>query len=128
MNLSSVMEFDHVIAVSDSGTVTDASGVYAPELEQEYVWTTDIWSCDGEPTVSDGWTLLTGYTQQYGLANSAVMHSSEYIGGALERDILSTPGYYVALVIPSAEQMGYSDDDDTAPGWVVAFKPLTEDN
>ena len=128
MNLSSVMEFDHVIAESDSGTVTDASGVYAPEVQQDYVWTTDMWSYTGEPTVSDGWTLLTGYTGQYASANSAHMHSSEYIGGALERDILSEPGYYVALLVPSAEAMGYSDSDDDVTDWVVAFKPLTEDN
>lgn len=48
------------------------------------------------------------------------MHNSEYIGGGMERDILSTPGYYVALVcyyFPEEE-----GGDMESEGWAVAYR------
>lgn len=41
------------------------------------------------------------------------MHTSEYIGGGLARDILAQPGYYVALV-------EYPSDGGEPDGWAVA--------
>lgn len=101
MKLNDVMEFDHVVTVHDDGTVTDGpAGVYAPEL------------FDGE--VGSGWELLDGYSGQYRYSGP-IMHASEYIGGDMERDILDTPGAYVALV-------DYPSDGDEPEGWAVARK------
>jgi hypothetical protein len=94
-----IMNFDHVVRVHDDGTVTDEPHAYAPEL------------CDGE-IVGTGWTLLDGYSGQYGYAGP-IMHASEYIGGGMARDILATPGVYVALV-------DYPSDDSEPDGWAVA--------
>lgn len=102
MKLNDVMEFDHVVTVHDDGTVTDGpAGVYAPELS------------DGELT-DPRWELLNGYSGQY-CYSGPIMHASEYIGGGMERDILDTPGVYVALV-------DYPSDDSEPEGWAVARK------
>lgn len=104
-NLSDVMEFDHVIQVHEDGSVTDGvPDVWAPSLYDD--------------EVDDArWTLMRGYTGQYGYSGP-IMHSSEYIGGLMADDILSTPGYYVALVNYN------SDDDEGEPeGWAVAYRP-----
>lgn len=43
--------------------------------------------------------------------------------GGLERDILATPGYYVALV---AETYPEDDDSESEPiGWAVAYREVT---
>jgi len=100
--LNDVMGFDHVIVIGEGGTVADAQGIYAPELH------------DGE--VSPGWTLLNGYSGQ-DRYSGPIMHASEFIGGGMADDILSTPGVYVALV-------DYAGDDSESDGWAVA--KLTE--
>jgi len=101
MDLNNVMEFDHVIEVHVDGSVTDApTGIWGPEL------------CDGEllqgGTAGTGWTLMNGYSGQYNY-RGPIMHASEFIGGKMAHDILSEPGFYVALT-------------DNADGWAVARK------
>lgn len=104
--LSAAMEFDHVITVHDDGTVTDGPrDVWAPEL-----WNDDDADVTGYDR--DRWELLTGYTGQYSYSG-AVMHSSEFIGGGLARDILDTPGVYVAVVVECEPS---DDDGDRWPG------------
>lgn len=98
-NLNQLMEFDHVIRVHEDGTVMEEPNTYAPELH------------DGE-LEGNGWTLLDGYSGQYGYSGP-IMHDSEYIGGGMADDILSTPGVYVALV-------DYPLDDSEPEGWAVA--------
>lgn len=115
--LNGIMEIDHVVRVNDDGTVSDQPDIYAPELH------------DG--TVSDGWTLMDGYSAQYGYSGP-VMHASEYIGGRLAADILATPGVYVAVAnyATTPDDADDADDatdpDDEAPddidGWAVARK------
>lgn len=109
-SLSDIMELDHVIRVMPDGTVRDAdSGCYAPELY-----------CDdqGNNELSDDrWQLMSGYTGQYGY-DGPIMHASEFIGGQLERDILATPGLYVAIVCYSDNEDGETDD---VAGWAVAY-------
>lgn len=83
--LNDVMSFDHVIHVDEDGTITEPTGIYAPELY------------DGELESGSPWSLLNGYSGQDRYAGP-IMHPSEYIGGQMERDILTTPGYYVAIV------------------------------
>lgn len=113
-SLNDRMEFDHVIYVDENGQVHDTS-FYAPEI------------VEGELT-DENWSLLTGYTGQYGY-NGPHMHSSEFIGGRLEKDILATPGYYVALIIecwhlpewecdPEIAEMG----DCEPVGWAIAYR------
>lgn len=99
--LNDLMDFDHVIRVLRDGSVVDAGpDVYAPNCH------------DGELD-SREWSLMTGYTGQYGYSGPC-MHASEVIGGGMERDILSRPGLYVALV-------DYPLDDSEPEGWVVAY-------
>jgi len=92
--LSAIMDFDHVIMVKSDGTVTDdtPNAPYAPELYNEGIGGTGYAS----------WELMTGYTGQYGY-HGPMMHASEYIGGRMARDILSTPGYYVSVYTPDGE-------------------------
>lgn len=101
--LNDVMEIDHVIQVHEDGTITDApADVWAPSLN------------DGEVD-DDRWTLMKGYSGQYGYSGP-IMHNSEYIGGRMEQDIRETPGFYVALVNTYL-------DDDVLEGWAVAYRP-----
>jgi hypothetical protein len=106
--LNDRMEFDHVVRVHPDGSVTDADGVYAPELH------------DGElSTLDTRWALMDGYSRQ-DRYSGPIMHTSEFIGGGMERDILGAPGLYVALV-------DYPSDDTEPDGWAVAFILAEED-
>lgn len=105
MTLDKTMEFDHVIRVHDDGTVTDEPGIYAPTLEDDVL-------------DSDRWEFFSaGYSGQHGYSGP-IMHDSEYIGGRLERDILWTPGVYVAVVACWSPE-SYDDGQTTMEGWAV---------
>lgn len=107
--LQQAMDFDHVIQVHADGTITDANGIYAPELVDD--------DLSGE-----GWTLMSGYTGQQSYCGP-VMHASEYIGGRLADDILAAPGYYVAILACYTDDTDGVVDDIEPEGWAVAFKP-----
>lgn len=114
-NLNSIMEFDHVIRVHADGTVTDAAE-YAPELY------------DGRLSGDSRWSLMTGYTGQYGY-RGPIMHPSEFICGSMADDILSTPGLYVAIVScvsGPADGCALCEpdtpcDNHSVDGWAVAY-------
>lgn len=106
-SLAEAMDFDHVVTVAPDGTVLDGPDLLTPELFVDSDGT-EIFMPGDEP-----WELLRGYSGQHGYSGP-VNHSSEVIGGGLERDILARPGYYVAIVART--------DDDPA-GWAVAFHP-----
>lgn len=108
--LNDVMEFDRVIRVHEDGGVSDEPGVYAPALD----WHSDTWHLDGK-----GWTLLDGYSGQYGYSGP-IMHPSEYIGGRMARDIVSTPGVYVALICSDHGDDPDASEDLDPVGWAVA--------
>lgn len=108
MEINDRMEFDHVIRVHADGSVTDESNVYAPEVHMHEDLSLDV---------GDGWELLNGYSGQDRYAGP-VMHSSEFIGGGMERDILAAPGVYVAVVVMADSEDSESDDD--IAGWAVA--------
>jgi hypothetical protein len=115
--LSAIMDFDHVIEVHEDGTISHPRGVYSPEC---YVDADADGQVAGEPDVAP-WTLLSGYTGQYGY-NGPIMHSSEVIGGRMVDDILARPGYYVALVV---EVMPHDDEEDPEPaGWAIAYREV----
>ncbi len=118
--LNDVMEFDRVIRVDSDGTVSYASaeGAYAPELcavtdgDGSHTSDTDPDLC--RQAADQGWTLLSGWTGQYGYSG-VCMHPSEVIGGSLAEHILATPGYWVTVVI-------YEDDDSDPEHWAVAYR------
>lgn len=116
--LNDLMGFDHVILVHDDGSVSEPTGIYAPDLNA-------INDGDGSHTAetdpelqrqaSDhGWTLESGWTGQYSYSGPC-MHPSEFIGGGLAEHILATPGYWVAVVV-------YEDDDSDPEHWAVAYR------
>jgi len=122
-SLNSRMEFGHVIEVHADGTVTDAS-VYGPESVALQL-DSDGQSLDDDFIgVPEGWRAMTGYTGQCGY-RGPVMHTSEFIGGRLERDILATPAFYVAAIV---DGLSANDDDesDTTVGWAVFTRELGE--
>lgn len=107
-SLSDMMDFDHLITVTEDGEVKDSELIVYFEL------------VDGElQTTSPGWSLLNGFSGQYGYAGP-LMHSSEQIGGGLERHIRETPGDYVALVNVDA-------DGEATGEWAIAFRERLED-
>jgi len=110
--LNSVMEFDHPVRIGQDGQVSSA-GVYAPEVS----WS----SLDDDPDsamvdylASQGWSALSGYTGQYAY-RGPVMHQSEYVGGALERDMMADPGVYAIVAVDDIE-------DGALVGWLVVRK------
>lgn len=117
-HLNSVMEFDHVIHVHRDGSVSEPTGVYAPELnaindgDGSHTAETDPELC--RQAESSGWTLESGRTGQYSYSGPC-MHPSEFIGGGLAEHILATPGYWVAVVV-------YEDDDSDPEHWAVAHR------
>lgn len=102
-SLSDIMDFDHLVTVTADGRVRDSDTLVYFEL-------IDGWLSSTSP----GWTLLNGFSGQYGYSGP-LMHSSEQIAGGLERHIRNTPGDYVALV--------NVDEDGEATGeWAIAFR------
>lgn len=107
MSLNDMMEFDHVVRVRADGSVTDETDGHAPDVFMHHDLSVDI---------DSGWELLNGYSLQWSYAGP-VMHPSEFIGCGLERDILASPGVYVAVVVYCDRD---DDDDDDVAGWAVA--------
>lgn len=119
MKLNDIMEFDHVIRVSEGGAVTAEPGVHAPEV---YLVVDSDGQWNGKrPLVEPGWELLNGYSGQQSYSGP-VMHESEYIGGGMERDILATPGVYVAVVVYTITDSTDEDIQTEDAGWAVARK------
>lgn len=110
MPLNEIMDFDSVVEVKDNGQIVYRPDEYAPELLDEQI-------------DSDEWEFFsTGYTGQHGY-RGPIMHNSEFIGGRLESDILSTPGVYVAVV--ASWTPGEEDDPDEGTileGWAILRK------
>lgn len=121
-NLDETMGLDSSpIEVHEDGTVTRSSE-YTPEVMIDTDEDGQIHAeheDDMEEYVrQQGWEMLRGYTSQYGY-RGPIMHTSEYIGGDLARDILSTPGIYTAAEVTT------TGEDDQLTGWVV-LKKITE--
>lgn len=111
--LNSIMEFDHIIEVHDDGTITEPSDIWAPDLFNGELDSRD-----------DGWTLLNGFSRQYGYSGP-IMHPSEFIGGNIERYIRETPGLYVALVSYCDDEDSDSEDSELdIDGWAIATREV----
>lgn len=102
--LNSLVEFDSAFIVTSEG-IDSTHGVYVPTVYNDDA--TDIY------IESNKWEALTGYTGQYSY-NGAVLHSSEYLGGGLARDILADVGGVYAVSV--VEDM---DDPENPAGWCV---------
>ena len=118
-SLNDKMDFDHPVTVGPDGTVTDAKGVYAPELVM-FVDEDGQDIDDGDEGIKRqargaGWTLLEGWTGQYGY-RGPVMHPSEFVGGRLAEHIIATPGTYVVTAVET------DDGDDEPAGWAIAYR------
>lgn len=118
--LNDIMELDAVVEIGPDGEPTERLDLHAPDVYQEL---DDEGSAIGEPTVGGDWELLTGFTGQYGYRGAA-LHSSEYVGGGLERHIRANPGLYVATTVT---YLGPEEEYDP-DSWVVAFRPLGHDD
>lgn len=118
--LNEIMEFDHVIQVHEDGTVTDAPDLgyetFEPTLTGDSV--TGLETLESHPMARTPWSLV-GWSNQQG--GGHLMHNSEFIGGGLERLILETPGYYVAVYCTWYGD-ATEDTEDAIEGWAVAFK------
>lgn len=121
--LSDVMEFEHVIMVNANGTITEdlpnERAYWAPEV---------TWQNGTHDVQGDGWELMNGYSGQQSYSGP-VMHPSEFIGGRMADDILSTPGLYVAVVVSDDEEcQAYCPEDcdgeHEPAGWAVARKDI----
>lgn len=102
--LNSLVEFDSAFIVTSEG-IEPAASLYVPTVYNDDA--TDIY------IESNEWEALTGYTGQYSY-NGAVLHSSEYLGGGLARDILEDVGGIYAIT--TVED---SEDLDNPAGWCV---------
>jgi len=117
--LNELMSFGHVVRSDGAGTVIEAGEVAGPEILMVDI---DKNGQADDPDLTwdwSEWTLLRGFTGQYGY-HGPIMHESEFIGGGLERHIRENAGYYVAVIVD-----GYPPDDnaESVPvGWAVAFK------
>ena len=144
--LNDRMEIDHVVHVAADGTVTDASGVHAPEL---YI------GCDTNGQVTDldhrdmmltakryGWLLVSCVQPLYGQgvrfasagAPDAIQHASTGIGWAHGEFMREHPGFWVCLSPSLLIDHDCTDDggercedcDETESrglhGWILAHK------
>jgi len=124
------MEIDHVIRVNHTGQVMPVP-LMSSGIELEVVLTNpDTWEWEDEFSIPEGWELLSGFSGQYSYSGP-IMHNSEFVGGGLERHILETPGYWVAVVVEShcqytQENCSEESGCDCDPaGWAVAHKEFT---
>jgi hypothetical protein len=97
-------EFDSVFEVMEDGTIVECPRIHAPELLDDQLDSL-MWEFASE-----------GYTGQYGY-NGPIMHNSEFFGGRLREDILSTPGIYALVVSCYFSETDYDEYD--VEGWAV---------
>lgn len=119
------------VTVHEDLTVTQREYGQAPHQPDETYYTCthdgDNVSAAEPDDPGDGWTYETGRTGQYSY-NGAHMHSSEYIGGGLAKDILETPGHWVAVALyplcagPDGQEP--NEECDGPDSWGILYHPL----
>lgn len=106
--LNQSVEFDVPFLVHADGTISRSD-------ERAYLEVND--DTLGQ-SVGGAWCLLRNWTGQHGY-NGPTMHPSEYLGGALARHVLETPGTYVLLISYAFDDE--DPDDDGMAGWCIAY-------
>lgn len=130
-NLNERMSFGHVVKSDGAGNVTDTDVPEAIRFgsnEVIYQELDDDGQCidDELHDVAEGWSALTGFTGQDSYSGP-VMHSSEYVGGRMERHIRENAGYYVAVAVDGMGGPGDGEDENTDNiGWAVLFKEVDQ--
>jgi hypothetical protein len=132
--LNSRVDFDCVFRVHLDGTLTPEPAVWAPEIslpvDAEGYLLPDADAEAHRQAQADGWTLMTGYSGQ-DRYSGPLMHSSEYLGGGMARDVLETPGLYVLIAVECdqvddcddcAETGNCVDHSREPAGWAVAYR------
>lgn len=111
------VEFDQPFRVGFGGVVTDAApGIHGP---LSVTYEDDAYHDVYIDCLNEEWQAFSvGYTGQWMAHGSAVMHSSEYIGGQLEADILATPGVYVVMSV-ECSSVACDDESSEPAGWIV---------
>lgn len=137
-NLNERLSLDRMpIEIHADGSITDRPDVHSPlvyweDVHPDGMWRKSTWHSGHEripPTAPDGWEFIDGYSGQEGYSGP-VMHHSEYVGGAMERDILAEPGVYTAVVVDCLTDDDYPDgvpeDVEIEPaGWAVLRRKET---
>lgn len=112
------LEMDTVFRIVD-GQVVEQPGEYAPTVTH----------VEGErhpndvsiDMVGEGWSLLHGYTGQYGY-RGGVMHPSEMFSAGMAADMsdpsLYDPGLFALVVV----EVDDGSEDSEPAGWAVAYK------
>ena len=126
--LSDAMDFGHVVHVDEHGLVTHpAWGIAAPEVVYVDLDTDGrMTELTGDPVTAEwaDWRCITWGMSGQDRYDGPIMHESETIGGRLAEHILSTPGYYVAVIVDGLLYPTDEQDDqypDPLPvGWAVA--------
>lgn len=119
--LSELMEFGAVVTSNGSGSVTANGYDHSQYVEEiQYVYSEEDGSTD-EPDAPAGWEYLRGFTNQYSY-NGPVMHSSEFMGGALAEHIIDNPGTYATVMI-EALPVDLDGNEEAEPvGWAVLHR------
>lgn len=120
-SLNDVMDFDLTVRVLPDGTVDDDPGVNGPmdltiEVDDDGQSLPTADASLHEQAQRQGWSLITGFTGQFGYQGPC-MHQSEVIGGGLAEWILSRPGLYVAVALYTD-----GDNEDGPTEWTVAYR------
>lgn len=129
--LNDIMQPDHVIRVK-GGVITESgfpASVHAPELMIGTDADGSILAEHERHLIQDakryGWDVQTGWSGQYSYSGP-IMHSSEFIGGALADHIRETDGYWVVVVAECHELRDENGDDitDNPAGWLLLHREL----
>lgn len=118
--LNEIMELGTVVEIDPKGEPIVRRDLHAPEV---YQGLDNSGSVTGEPDVGSGWTLLAGFSGQ-DRYRGPLMHSSEYVGGGLERHIRENPGLYAAVMV---SYLG-PEEEYEPDSWVTAYRPLGHDD
>lgn len=104
--LNDAVEFFCPFQINENGSfLADAPNVSCPESVID----------DLAP---QGWTFVNGFSRQDRYAGPT-MHASEYLGGAMARHVVETPGVYVLVESYSTNVCDDEDPFDEPAGWCL---------
>lgn len=122
--LNAAIDFDSPFRVLSGGRIeTYLPNVYGPEV---YLLVDKEGNGVGSEEIEgDGWSPVTGYSGQHGYSGPC-MHTSEYLGGGMARDVLEDTGaVYVVTTVESVPdwEIDEEDEEDVFAGQVIQDNP-----